>query len=57
MVGRNGYPPPRGGIVKELIFCALSAEPTPTHRLRKPFLSLWLNDPLLALSSNVQLIP
>jgi hypothetical protein len=54
---RSGSLPPRGGIVKELMFCALCAEPTPTPRRTKPFLSLWLNDLLQVSSSSAQLIP
>src|SRR5258708_39507899 len=57
MAEKNGSLPPRGGIVKELMFCALCAEPTPTPRRTKPFLSLWLNDLLQVSSSSAQLIP
>ena len=45
-----------GWIVKELMFYALCAEPTPKPRRRKPFLSLWLNDLLAVSSSNAQSI-
>ena len=54
---KNGCIPPRGGIVKELMFCALCAEQTPTRRRRKPFPSLRLDDLLQASSSNAQSTP
>ena len=56
MAGKNGCPPPPGGIVKELMFYALCAERMPAPRQRKAFQSLWSNDLLAVSSSNAQSI-
>jgi hypothetical protein len=57
MAKKNGCPPPPGGIVKELMFYALCAEPTPTPRRKKVFLSLRFSDRPPVSSSNAQLSP